>query len=162
MWTLFKSLSELLTALKANTSAVRQNMAAVVLLTVRAEQLLDRLRNLPDPEPISLFVTGERDSMLSFKIQLPSLPEGPNDIASGELTVTIDGGAPAVFPTAKDATEVDGFSGNDGAAVRASFAYIDDAGNKSTTPAVLDAVLSDTIPPSDPGALALLVTGETS
>lgn len=99
--------------------------------------------------------------MLTFKINLPALPPEPNDIASGELTVTVNGSAPVVFPTAKAQTAVEGLTGNEGETVEAAFIWIDDAGNKSQQPAALTVVLADTIPPADPGALALEVTSES-
>lgn len=99
--------------------------------------------------------------MLTFKINLPAEPTEPNDIASGELTVTIAGGTPTVMPTAKGQIEVVGLTGNQGDSVEVTFAYIDDAGNRSVQPSGLNVVLSDTIPPANPGTLSLEVTAES-
>lgn len=99
--------------------------------------------------------------MLAFKITLPPEPAEPNDIASGELSLTIAGGARVVIPTTKGQTEVTDLEGNDGDNVLATFAYIDDAGNRSLVPSSIDVELSDTIPPANPGELALVVTGES-
>jgi hypothetical protein len=148
-------------ALRDNTTATRENTARLQQLTRAIEALLDVLKRPPNPKPISLTITAENQNVLTFTINLPASPPEPNDIASGELVVTIDGGAPAVFPTTKDQVGVEGLTGNQGVRVLASFVHIDDAGNKSVTPASLDVVLNDTIPPADPGALGLTVTAES-
>lgn len=98
--------------------------------------------------------------MLQFTITLPALPPEPNDIASGELTVKVGDGDAKVIATTKEQTEVTGLEGAQDAAVSVSFSYVDDAGNKSVHPSVIADVLKDTIPPADPGALGLTVTGE--
>lgn len=100
--------------------------------------------------------------MLNFKILLPALPPEPNDIASGELTLTVGSGEAQVIATAKDQVEVVGLAGNEGEAVNASFVYIDDAGNRSANASVMPTVvLADTIPPPDAGVLGLMITGES-
>ena len=155
MWSLFKTLNSLLSAIRENTLALRA-------LRLKVEELLERLRNLPDPDPISLTIVSEDGSMLNFKINLPALPPEPNDIASGELTVTVGSGEPQVIATAKEQVEVVGLAGNEGEAVNASFVYIDDAGNRSANASVMPTVvLADNIPPADPSVLALEITGES-
>jgi len=97
----------------------------------------------------------------SVKISLPPAPPEPNDIVSGELTVKIGDSAEQTIATTKEQTEVTGLEGAQGDRVLASFAYIDDADNPSEHPSTVDVVLSDTVPPADPGTLGLTVTGET-
>lgn len=98
--------------------------------------------------------------MLKFKINLPALPPEPNDIASGVLTLKIGDGEEQTIPTTKYQAAVEGLSGEQGATVVASLVYLDDAGNSSIEPAKLEAVLNDTIPPPNAGALGLEVTAE--
>lgn len=98
-------------------------------------------------------------NMLGFKIVLPELPPEPNDIVSGELTVSI-GEAEQIITTTKEQTEVADLAGEQGAAVHVSFVYIDDAGNRSEDASVLTETLIDTIPPAVPGALGLAITSE--
>lgn len=99
--------------------------------------------------------------MITFDVQLPALPDDPtNEIASGELTIVVDGGAPDVRAVARDATLVTGLSGPQDSTVELSFVYIDNAGNKSATPSTASVVLTDTVPPPNPGALGVVVTGE--
>ena len=174
-WNPFTLMANLITELRANTIAVAANTAAVrqldthigILimeadeLNVKLAKLLDRLRDLPDPGPLSLTVTQELGTMLQFKIVLPALPDPPGDIASGLLKVTIGDGAEQSFATAKDQLEVPGLEGEQGQAVNASFVYIDDAGNPSADSSKLEnIILADTIPPPSPGVLGLSVTAE--
>lgn len=190
MWSLLKAIVSLVSAVNELATATGNNTTATSLLSQRqfkannlqieandllaesnllADQineklgrLLDRLSNLPDPDKISLLVTAEDGSMLTFKINLPAAPPEPNDIVGGELTVVIGTADPVVLSTTKDQTVVEGLQGNDGESVKASFAYLDDATppNKSVHPSTIDVVLADTIPPADPGVLSLEVTGE--
>jgi hypothetical protein len=188
MWSLTKALIDLAAAIRDDiasrgeqTVATRRNTSAVIVGAHVADQLslsleintvaldranellsklLDRLRNLPDPGPLTLSVTSEEENMLKFRIQLPSEPDGA-DIASGELTVKIGDDPEQTIATTKGQTEVADLRGAQGARVSASFVYIDDAGNRSEHPSQLTGVeLLDTIPPPDAGALGIQVTGE--
>jgi hypothetical protein len=116
----------------------------------------------PNPGPLRITATGELQmaNMLGFKIVLPELPPEPNDIVSGELTVSIGTGEAQVIPTTKEQTEIVGLSGEQGAEVNVSFVYVDDAGNRSEEASSLLETLVDTIPPATPGALGLAVTSE--
>lgn len=145
---------------RRNTIALLQTTEALNRLSRLVRKLIDKLTFVPKPGPVSFHVTQEDGNMLVFTVSLPAEPEGFNDIASGELTVTIEGSAPAVMPTAKGATEVPGLKGAQGATLALSFVYIDDAGNRSEASKLEGVVLSDTLPPATPGALAITVTGE--
>lgn len=175
MWNPFTLMANLITELRNNTAATaantatnRQLLSGIGLLVMEVDELnaklaklLDRLRDLPDPGPISLTVTKELGTMLQFKITLPALPDPPGDIVSGLLKVTIGDGPEQSFPTEKDQTEVTGLSGEQGQAVNAQFAWIDDANNPSANPSKFEnVILADTIAPPDPGALGLVVTAE--
>lgn len=181
-WNPFKLMANLITELRNNTTATAANTSALAAntavnrqlltaigflemeldeLNAKVAKLLDRLRDLPDPGPISLSVYLEDGSMLVFKINLPALPDPAGDIVSGELTVTIGDAAPVVIPTTSGQAFVDELRGVQGSTVSASFAWVDDANNRSAHPSSIDGVvLNDTIPPSDPGALSLKVTRE--
>ena len=103
---------------------------------------------------------------LTFKVSLPVLPDDPTaaaEIASGELGVVIAGADETlVIQTSREATEVEDerFKGPDGATVELEFVYIDDAGNRSADPAREVVTLFDTIPPVNPEAVGVMVTGE--
>ncbi len=163
MWTLFNLLRAMLSALANNTAAVRDNTEQLREVSYQLDELLKRLFALPDPGPIFLSVTSEDQNMLTFTIHLPAEPAEPNDIVSGELTVTVANSAPVVFPTDKGQAEVSGLTGNQGDTVTATFTYIDDASppNRSVHASVLNVVLNDTIPPPSPGNLSLEVTAES-
>jgi hypothetical protein len=147
-------------AAESNALLRESNSLTKELISV-SRQILERLRNLPDPGPLSFLVTQEDGTMLTFKINLPKLPDDPGDIASGKLTVTIGDSEAATIETTKEQTEVVGLTGEQGNRVLASFVYIDDAGNPSKNPSTIDVVLSDTIPPADAGVMSLEVTSES-
>ena len=173
-WNPFKAMSNLIAAIKANTEALKastlasteqtlaldQNSAICARTNMLLEKLLDSLRNLPDPGPISLTVTKENGTMLLFKINLPALPDDASDIVSGELKLKIGDADEQTIATTKEQTTVEGLSGDAGQTVNASFAYVDGAGNRSVHPSPLSVVLADTIPPPDAGVLGLEVTGQ--
>jgi len=100
--------------------------------------------------------------ILTFKVQLPAPPAEPNDIVNGQLTIQIGTADPQVIITTKDQLEVEGLSGEQDTTVSLSFVYIDDSGNVSTEPSTVVATLVDTFAPPDPGALGVVVTGETT
>lgn len=109
----------------------------------------------------------EEDDMarLRFAIALPPLPEDPgmqNEIARGQLTVQVGVEAPLVIDTDKTASQIsdERFVGEQGQEVTASFVWVDDAGNQSVNASTAAAVLADTIPPADPGALGIQVVEE--
>ena len=95
--------------------------------------------------------------MLVFSISLP--PVGAADVVERTLTVTIGDNAPQTLNPAIDATETGELQGNDNDAVHAELVDTDDAGNQSQ-PSTLDAVLSDTIPPPQPGQMGINVIRE--
>jgi len=140
---------------------IRRLRAELPGLGLQLSDLLARLTDLPNPGSLTISVISEERGMLQFKITLPTLPPEPNDIVSGELTVKVGDAESAVVTTAKDQLEVVGLEGEQNAALSVSFAYIDDAGNRSVHPSTISDSLRDTIPPADPGALGLVITGET-
>lgn len=122
-----------------------------------------------DPRFLDLEITGEQypssvkekpmaDKIL-FNVVLPPWPEG-SDIQYGELTVEVDGVEAVTEKVEPGTTEVPGFSGPQGSTVKLTFAYVDDAGNRSVNPATFAATLEDIVPPADPGALGIVITGE--
>jgi len=132
------------------------NVAASIRLVASA------ITPAPNPYRVKVIPTQEVDNMIQFRVQLPTLPPEPNDIASGELTVKIGEADPTVIPTTKTQTEVTGLGAAQGVEVTVSFVYIDDAGNRSAVPSTASLVLTDTFAPADPGALAIEATGEVT
>jgi hypothetical protein len=100
---------------------------------------------------------------------LPQCPEADSDwdeIDHGQLTVTLPSGD-VTFATTKDQqlTEDRLFTDDvlvvpQDTPVKATFAYIDDAGNVSLNPVTAEVVITDTIPPVDPGEFAFTVLKE--
>lgn len=128
-------------------------------------RLLGRLIKLLTPKipnPGSLHFILKEASMadvFNYSILLPALSDD-RDIEKGQLSISTDGGDFLVIDTTKEQTEVVGLSGPQGALVTASFVYIDDAGNASEIPAVLNFSLDDTVPPANPGELGVRIDGE--
>ncbi len=98
---------------------------------------------------------------ITFSVQLPPVPAN-GDVDSGELTVKIgdDLEFNRTFAPSDSLIVDEAFVGPQGATVHLSMVYIDDAGNRSANPAVFDGTLLDTVPPADPAAPSLVITGE--
>ena len=155
--------------LDRNTAAVKENTAAQIkrdgslvkilaVLEAMARDVRGIKHRLTEPGPLRVFITGEFPmDTIQFKVSLPPLAE-PNDVVMRELTVTI-GAVSDVLSIPKTQTEVTGLSGDQDAAGNLSLVDIDDAGGRSAA-STLDFVLLDTIPPPQPGALGIVVTGE--
>lgn len=190
MWNPFKLMSNLIRELRANTEALLGNsedleantnsVNGLTVLQLEANELqaegnllanetnrllaeiLKQLHHVPDPGPLSFFVTSEEENMLVFTMKLPAEPDGFTDIASGELKLKVGDADEQTIVTTKGQTEVTGLNGAQGATLTASFVYIDDSGNRSDTPSNFSATLADTIPPPSPGELGVMVTGEVA
>lgn len=120
------------------------------------QQLAYLRHTLSRPGRMRLRVTKE-DDMLHFVISLP--PTGDLDTTTRELTVTVGTTAPVTVNPALTDIESSEFSGNDTDAIHAELVDIDDVGNRSQ-PSVLDTILTDTMPPRQPGELGVRVTRE--
>jgi hypothetical protein len=150
----------------AIAAAIRANKPQKGLVSVlkSIDRKLGRILDILDtknPGPLKLIQTGDKNGMITFKVQLPELPTDSSDIESGELTVTV-AGVPSVYQTAKNDTEVTGLSGPKNANVDLSFVYIDAAGNRSANPSIASGVLVDTFPPPNPGALGFVEIAEVA
>jgi hypothetical protein len=120
--------------------------------------------------PLNVTFLGEFDMRQKFGIVLPQKPAKQSDwdeIASGQLSVTIADGTPIVIGTAKDDQETadrlvtdDRFVGAQDAPCKAEFSYIDDSGNLSVNPSVLEFALADTVPPVDAESLGATMLEE--
>jgi len=104
-------------------------------------------------------VSSATSDTLRFNVQLPAMPPDPNDIAGGELVVTIDGEPQEPMATAKGQTVVEGLAGEPGTEVELSFVYLDGAGSALDMPSVVNQELVDTIPPPDTGELGIALSG---
>jgi hypothetical protein len=129
-------------------------------LVVLARSILKVLR-LRRPSLVFLVVTGEsmkgHTKMLKFKLVLPA--PGASDVVSRKLTVAIDNVVVANELLDGAALESPEYEGADEAAVSGTLVDTDDANNASE-PREFSFVLTDTIPPPQPGAIGLVVTGE--
>jgi hypothetical protein len=137
-------------------------MSELAKLAVLVRNIFRRFL-VPNPLDIKPFITGEfpmpdGKDIIQFKVILP-LPPVNSDVVGGELTVTVDG-VPTVFPTTKDQTEVLDLEGPQDSIALLEFVFVDDAGNRSVSPAQAVITLADTVPPADPGALGVIITGE--
>lgn len=104
-----------------------------------------------------IIITREEDGMLTFSVQLG--PKLAQDVVSRELSVTVNEST-ETRTLGPDESVAEGFSGEDNAAVHVELVDVDDAGNRSE-PGVLDAVLTDTLPPPQPNVLGIQVTSES-
>jgi hypothetical protein len=95
--------------------------------------------------------------MLYFTISLP--PVGATDVVERRLTVIVGSDDPISITPAVTDTESQEFGGEDNEPVHAELIDVDDAGNQSQ-PSVLDAVLADTLPPPQPGAMGIVLKRE--
>lgn len=161
--TIAKSSTDLLRAINDSAGSRDEHTRLLIEACRELNLTLKRFIRPPTPRRLQLVVTGEGQmaNILNFKINLPELPPEPNDIVSGELTLVIGEAAPQIIFTAKDQVEVLGFAGKQDDTVEAAYVFIDDAGNRSEQPSTLTVVLTDTIAPAVPGALGIVVTGET-
>lgn len=123
----------------------------------RVDSLLYDLLLKSKPGKIQIFVTGENDMAITFKVVLP--PVSAPDVVARELSVKIGDAEPIVTELAADAINVDELQGPQDAEVEVSLVDIDDAGNRSE-PSVATAVLADTFAPPKPGELGIELTGE--
>ena len=114
------------------------------------------------PGPISFTVESEMSNdILEFKVNLDSWPDPDDtDVVSGELEVEVDGAVVAVREVPFGEREVTGLEGPENSFVRVTFAFVDNAGNRSNPPAEASGQLTDTIDPPTPGQLSFMVTGE--
>lgn len=106
---------------------------------------------------------------ITFAVVLPAPPVDAadwNEIASGELIVTIPGAEPIMIATDKATQESDlrlvsdeRFVAPQGMFVALAFSYIDDAGNRGSA-SNASVELTDTVPPVAPGEVGLVATGE--
>lgn len=92
-------------------------------------------------------------SRFAFPFNLPAVQDP--DVAKRELSVTIEGQDPVVRsydgqPTASDEWEFD-----DGAKITAVLVDIDGHGNRSQRSAPFNTIVTDTVPPHQPGELSV-------
>jgi hypothetical protein len=123
----------------------------------RIDSLLYDLLLKSKPGRVQIFVTGEIDMAITFKVVLP--PVSAPDVVKRELSVKIGDADAVVSELAGDVTEVADLQGAQDAEVEVSLVDIDDAGNRSE-PSVATAVLADTFAPPKPGELGIELTGE--
>jgi hypothetical protein len=158
----FEELLQLMRQLvQLQTELSEQQDGTELLLTELLGQVRKVNRKLGPrtPKPVSLFIQSEKEgNMLQYEIQLPALPAG-HDVVSRKLTVATDGGAPVESVIAPDTSSVPG-EGAQGATLVVTLQDTDDAGNVSAESSATF-TLVDTIPPAAPGAIGLVVTGET-
>lgn len=131
----------------------------LVELTDQSVRLLKRGFPPPVLSPLGFSILKESEMGLVFRIELPQATSTP-DVAGGRLSVKVGETTLPDELTAVGQTSSQEYTGADGAAVHAEFVFVDDAGNPSPEPAVLDTILADTIPPENPSAIGLTVLRE--
>jgi len=155
------SANDKLAAMTTSAESIARSLRIIAESQQDIVKLLKRAVGAPNPGSISIVYKGEDEmARLKFDVALPAWPAG-DEVVSGELT-TVIGGVSNVVPVAKGDAAVVGLVGDQDAAVELSFVYVDNAGLKSANPSTFSAVLVDTIPPPDAGALGITVTGEES
>lgn len=96
--------------------------------------------------------------VLGFEVTVA--PVVDKDVVERELTLVVNGGEPVVSRFPGNATDLGAVTVPQGASVVLSLVDVDDAGNRSL-PATLEFVAEDTLPPSQPGGLAVTLVHET-
>jgi hypothetical protein len=141
--------------IKPTLERIADALEALATTAGRVRFILNR------PGQITFEAVGQRKvgkmSFIQFKIVLP--PVADADAVDRELSVQIGDGEPEVESVGIETREVYGHEGPQDSTVRLSLVNIDDAANRSE-PSVLEAVLTDTVPPAQPGELAIVATGE--
>lgn len=161
MWFWQKTAQKKLDQILANQQVLLENQEKFLrqfeLRLNRIESLLYDLLLKSKPGKIQIFVTGEIDMAITFKVVLP--PVSAPDVVTRELTVKIGDADPIVSKFAGDVAVVADLQGEQDAEVEVSLVDIDDAGNRSE-PSVAKTVLNDTFAPPKPGELGIELTGE--
>lgn len=121
-------------------------------------QLLKELvRRQIQPGPIYVWKVGEIVAN-RFRVRVLLPPIVDPDTINAELSCLVNGVAepPKTFDRIATDTE---YVFDQGASVKLSLVNIDDAGNRST-PSEREFVVTDNVPPAQPGELAIEVLGE--
>ena len=150
------------TKLLHNQRRLSKNQVLLGRRLVQLEELLFDLLLKGKPGQVSINLIGERSregmaDMILFNVSLP--PKAAPDVASREVTIKI-GDAEEVKSLGPDVELVEGLEGEQDLSVMVSLVDIDDAGNRSEA-SVAEAVLVDTVAPPQPGALGIVVVGES-
>jgi hypothetical protein len=136
-----------------------------VTLTDLLYQALELSRRALDsvsgPGPIYLFIRKAGDDMAT-EYQATGLfqPVRPGDkVATREVVVTLNGAAQPAVNLPATANQYDQWF-REGDRVKYSLTDIDQAGNRSQVRESAEITVADTVPPAQPGELALSVTGQ--
>lgn len=145
-----------------NQRRLSQNQVLIGRRLVQLEELLFDLLLKSKPGQVSIILTGERSrenmaDMILFSVSLP--PKSAPDVASREVTIKI-GEAEEVRSFGPEVVLIEGLEGEQDVVAMISLVDVDDAGNKSEA-SVAEAVLADTVAPPQPGALGIIVVGES-
>ncbi len=117
------------------------------------ELLRCALAELTRPGELYISVTqGEDMTEFQVRVLLPATRPGDR-VTAREMTVTIDGGTPAVATLAADAAQFDVWAPED-STVKFSLVDLDAKGNRSTA-REREAAVTDTVAPAQPGELAI-------
>ena len=108
------------------------------------------LAELTKPGPIYFSIDQWGDDMSRFKVRANFQATAARDnVVSREVTLTIADGQPTVTTIPGNVNQYD-FFGNDNQMAKLSLVDIDQAGNRSE-PREGSALITDTIPPNQPG-----------
>jgi hypothetical protein len=138
---------------------------AVKRIAAAAERIADALEkfvfSLGRPGPLRLIINSEKENeMFGFQVLFPE--ELDPTAVTRELSVKVGADDPVVvtFPPDVAGTPADFYHGRLSDAVHAELVDLDAANNRSL-PSILDAVITDTIPPKQPGDLGIIINSET-
>jgi hypothetical protein len=106
----------------------------------------------------SIIVRKEEDNM-TLVYNVTAGPVVDNDVVERRLTVTVNGEVSQVTTNSNDTTSFGEFSFADNDNVVLTLVDVDDAGNVSS-PAVVEFIAADTIPPAKPGELGVSLVRE--
>jgi hypothetical protein len=103
--------------------------------------------------------TQKGDSNMSLVYQVTCGPVVDNDVVERKLSVTVNGAVVSTSSFAQDTTDFGEVIVQEGDSVVLTLVDVDNAGN-SSQPAVVEFVGTDTIPPQEPGGLAIALVRE--
>ena len=130
------------------------NVLLELLVVVRRMLKVARLKR---PGLVFLKMIAEKNNMLTFVLTLP--PPGASDVVKRQVTVAIGGDDHMLIEYDSTTRVTEEMSGSDNDTVVGSLVDVDDAGNFSAA-REFSFVLTDTIPPPQPGEVGIAIVFE--
>lgn len=115
---------------------------------------------LVQPGPIYLLIQRKGDDMTEYQATGLFQPVKPADkVTTREMVVTLNGAAQPAVNLPPTANQYDQWF-KEGDVIKYTLTDIDQAGNRSIVRETADVTVSDTVPPAQPGEIAVSITGQ--